>query len=48
MWKRFGMRDKNILDMRFQFNEVAQEVQLFKKLFMKTKKDELRFWFAYS
>lgn len=31
MWKRFGVRDKNILDMRFQFNDVAQVADLFMK-----------------
>lgn len=30
MWKRFGVRD-NILDMRFQFNDVAQVADLFVK-----------------
>lgn len=39
MWKRFGVRDKNILDMRFQFNDVAQVANLF----MKTERYELRF-----
>lgn len=38
MWNRFGVRD-NILHMRFQFKDVAQVADLF----MKTKKDELRF-----
>lgn len=39
MWKRFGVRDKSILDMRFQFNDDAQVADLF----IKTERYELRF-----
>lgn len=38
MWKRFGLGDKNILNMRFQFNDVAQVVELLTR----TERDELR------